>query len=105
MGIVHATDNTLDQVIRGNRVVLVDFWAPWCGPCRILSPILDQLAEEMGDELVIAKVNVDENPFAAIKHQIQGIPTLKLYVDGQETASTVGVLPLGRLKAWVMQHA
>ena len=105
MAVVAATDNTLNQLIEGKRVVLVDFWAPWCGPCRMMAPILDQLAREVGEEAVIAKINVDENPFSAVKYRIQGIPTLKLFVGGKETATFVGVQPLNRLKTLILQHA
>lgn len=103
--IVTATDQTLDEVIRNNRVVLVDFWAPWCGPCRIITPILEQLAAEMKDEVVVAKVNVDENPLSAIRHQIRGIPSLRLFVGGLEASAMTGVQPLERLKAWIRQYA
>lgn len=105
MATIKATDNTLDQIIRKNKVVLVDFWAPWCGPCRMMAPVLDQLTNEVGKEAVIAKLNVDENPFAAVKYRIQGIPTLKLFVNGKETATFVGVQPLNKLKASIMQYA
>lgn len=105
MAAIKATDNTLDQVIRNNKVVLVDFWAPWCGPCRMMAPVLDQLAAEADKEAVIVKVNVDENPVSAIQHQIQGIPTLKLFVDGKEAITFVGVQPLNKLKASIMQYS
>jgi len=105
MGILNAGDGTLDRIIRQNRVVLVDFWAPWCMPCRMQSPILDRLAEEEGDGVVIAKVNVDENPLLAARHRIRGIPTLKLFVGGLETASMTGVQSLGRLKELVSRYA
>ncbi|MGN7471551.1 thioredoxin [Cohnella laeviribosi] len=105
MAAIKATDNTLDQIIRNNKVVLVDFWAPWCGPCRMMAPVLDQLAAEADKEAVIVKVNVDENPVSAIKHHIQGIPTLKLFVNGKETTTFVGVQPLNKLKALIMQYA
>jgi thioredoxin 1 len=98
------TDDSLEQVVRGNPFVLVDFWAPWCGPCRMIAPILDQLANEMGDKVVIAKLNVDENPFASVKYRIQGIPTLKLFKNGQEVETFVGVQPLQRLKSAILQH-
>jgi len=105
MATITATDSTLDQIIRNNRVVLVDFWAPWCGPCRMMAPILDQLAQEVGNEAVIAKINVDENPFASVRHQIRGIPTMKLFVGGIEIATFVGVQPLDKLKASIMKYA
>lgn len=105
MAIVHATDQTLDELIRRSEVVLVDFWAPWCGPCRMIAPILDELASEVGDKAVIAKVNVDENPVSAIKHQIRGIPTLRLFAGGREVANFVGVQPLEKLKGAIMQYA
>lgn len=105
MATVKVTDNTLDQIIRDNKVVLVDFWAPWCGPCRMIAPVLEQLADEMGSKSVIAKLNVDENPVASVKHQIQGIPTLKLFVNGKEASTFVGVQPFNKLKAAIMQHA
>lgn len=105
MAIVHATDQTLDEWISKNKIVLVDFWAPWCGPCRMIAPILDDLAREVGEKAVIAKVNVDQNPVSAIKHQIQGIPTLRLFVDGREAANFVGVQPLEKLKEAIMQYA
>mgnify|MGYP001066241995 FL=1 len=105
MATVKATDHTLDRIVKDNKVVLVDFWAPWCGPCRMIAPVLDQLAEEVGDEAVIAKLNVDENPLSAIKYQIRGIPTLKLFVNGTETATWVGFQPLSTLKKYVMHYA
>ena len=105
MPTVKATDNTLDRIIKDNKTVLVDFWAPWCGPCRMIAPVLDQLAEEVGDNAVIAKLNVDENPISAIKYQIRGIPTLKLFVNGKEAATLVGFQPLSTLKEYLMHYA
>lgn len=100
-----ATDATLEQMIKSNKVLLVDFWAPWCGPCRMIAPILEQLAEEVKGEAVIAKINVDENPVSAIKYNIRGIPTMKLFVGGREAETIVGVQPLARLKAAVLQYS
>lgn len=102
---MNATDNTLEQIIKNNKVVLVDFWAPWCGPCRMIAPILEELAEELDDHATIVKVNVDENPVSAIKYHIQGIPTLKLFVDGREVTTFVGVQPMEKLKEVMMHYA
>jgi thioredoxin 1 len=105
MATMKITDNTMEQVIRSNSIVLVDFWAPWCGPCRMIAPVLDQLAGELGEKAVIAKLNVDENPMGAAKYRIQGIPTLKLFHNGREVETFVGVQPIQKLRAAIMQHA
>lgn len=92
MSTIQATDQTLNQVIKEtDKLLLVDFWAPWCGPCRILGPILDELAQQYADELTVAKVNVDTNPVSAIQHHIQGIPTMKVFRNGQEEQTLVGL--------------
>ncbi len=85
-------------------MVLVDFWAPWCGPCRMIAPTLDQLAGELGSQVLIAKLNVDENSLGAMKHQIQGIPTLKLFHHGKVVETFVGVQPLSNLKTAIMRY-
>ncbi len=82
-----------EKVLNSKGVVVVDFWAPWCGPCLILSPILEELAEEFGDKMQLAKLNVDENPQTAAKYGIQGIPTVIIFRDGQVTAQLVGLQP------------
>ncbi|MBN2982270.1 MULTISPECIES: thioredoxin [Paenibacillaceae] len=105
MATIKATDDTLDQIIKNNKIVLVDFWAPWCGPCRMITPVLEQLADEVDKEAVIAKLNVDQNPLASVKYRIQGIPTLILFVNGEEATTFVGIQPLNKLKAFIMQYA
>jgi len=105
MATMPITDNNYAKVIQNNKLVLIDFWAPWCGPCRMIAPILEQLSEEMGDAAVIAKLNVDENPTGAVRYSIQGIPTMILFRDGVEVERFVGVQPLQVLKNAVMKHA
>jgi len=105
MSVIHATDATLEQALKENRVALVDFWAPWCGPCRMIAPILDQLAAEVADKAAVIKVNVDENPVTAMKYRILSIPTLKLFVNGLEVKTVVGVRPLAELKSLVLEYA
>ncbi len=92
--IVHVSSDTFEQeVLKANRPVLVDFWAPWCGPCRMLAPVLESMAAHFGDRLRIAKVNVDENPDLAGIFRVQGIPSLKLISGGRLAAEWTGYLP------------
>jgi thioredoxin 2 len=88
------TDNTFgDEVISHPGVVLIDCWAPWCGPCRIISPLVEQLASEYAGKLKVGKLNVDKNPLIASQYAIQSIPTLLLFKDGRLVDRLVGALP------------
>ena len=105
MAAMKITDGNMDQVIQNNKLVLIDFWAPWCGPCRVIAPILEKLAEKVGNKAIIAKLNVDENPVATAKYSIQGIPTLKLLHKGNVVETFVGVQPLERYAAAIKKYA
>ena len=88
------TDATFQaEVVNSDKTVLVDFWAAWCAPCRVVSPILDRIAAEHADKITIVKVNVDENPATAAEHQIRSIPTMKVYRNGAVHKTLVGVMP------------
>ncbi len=91
--LVHLTDATFEQTINSNKIVLVDFWAGWCGPCRALAPTIEELAKEYAGKILVAKLDVDENPATAEKFQVFSIPTVVLLKDGREVERIVGLCP------------
>ncbi|WP_368497901.1 thioredoxin [Herbiconiux sp. A18JL235] len=94
------SDSTFDaDVLKSEKTILVDFWAEWCGPCRAVAPILDQIAAEHGDKLEIVKLNVDDNPQTAMKYQITSIPALKVYQGGEVVKTIIGAKPKAALEA------
>lgn len=103
--VLHISDASFEQeVLRSEVPVLLDFWAPWCGPCKMIAPVLDELATEFGDKVKIAKINIDENEQVAAQFGVRSIPTLMLFKEGKSVATQVGALPKSQLAAFVQQH-
>ncbi|MBO2943856.1 thioredoxin [Paenibacillus sp. F411] len=104
MAIVNVSDQTFANEVEGQGTVVVDFWAPWCGPCKMLAPILDELSQDLGDDVKIAKVNVDENPESASRFGVMSIPTLIFFKDGQPVDKVVGLNSKEALKGIIAKH-
>lgn len=102
--VLHTTDASFaSDVLESTVPVLLDFWAPWCGPCRMVGPILDELAVEYGDKVKIAKMNIDENQMTPAQFGVRSIPTMLLFKDGKVVATQVGALPKTQLAAFINQ--
>jgi len=96
------TDQSFQSdVLQSSQPVLVDYWAEWCGPCKMIGPIVEESAKEYADRLTVAKLNVDENPNTPTRYHVRGIPTLMLFKDGQPVATHVGSLSKGQLQAFI----
>ena len=102
MSTIAVTDASFEaDVLNADKPVLVDFWADWCGPCKMIGPALEEISDELGDKLTIAKVNIDENPDAPGQYGVRGIPTMILFKNGEPAATKVGAAPKSALKSWI----
>ena len=100
--IIHVADSTFEeQVLKSDSPVMVDYWAEWCGPCKMIAPILDEIADEYSGKLTVAKLNIDENQETPQKYAVRGIPTLMIFKDGEVAATKVGAVSKSQLAAFI----
>ena len=101
--IIISDSNFEKEVLKSENLTLVDFWAEWCGPCKMIGPALEEISEEMKDDVRITKLNIDENPATPQKYNVRGIPTLLLFKNGEVVAEKMGALPKSQLEDWINQ--
>jgi thioredoxin 1 len=94
-------DNFGLEVLNSDKPVLVDFWAEWCGPCRMIAPALEELSAELGEKVTIAKLNIDDSPVTPARYGVRGIPTMILFKNGEPAATKVGAAPKSQLQGWL----
>ena len=103
--IIHVTDGDFEEkVLNSDKPILIDYWAEWCGPCKFIAPLIEQIADEFDGRLTVAKMDVDSNPAMPMKFGIRGIPTMMIFRDGSVQATKVGAVSIGQLKAWVEEN-
>lgn len=105
MATAKITDSSFEtDVLKSEEPVLVDFWAEWCGPCRMIAPALEEISGEMSGAVKIAKLNIDENPNIAVRYGVRSIPTLILFQGGKQAATLVGAYPKGKMVEWIKSN-
>ena len=105
MATVKVNDENFDtEVLKSSKPIVVDFWAEWCGPCKMIGPILEEISNEMGNDVVIAKHNIDEHPNQPSKYGVRGIPTMLLFKDGELRATKVGATTKSNIVSWIKEN-
>ena len=105
MSTIKITDESFEtEVLKANKLTLVDFWAEWCQPCKMIGPLLEEISDEMKDRIVIAKHNIDENPNQPTKYGVRGIPTMLLFKDGELKATKVGATTKSNIISWIREN-
>jgi thioredoxin 1 len=105
MPMINVTDSSFDDKVLKSRIpVVVDFWAEWCGPCKMIAPALEAIENQLADQLVVAKLNIDENQVTTAKYGVRGIPTLMIFKNGQVASVKIGALPRMQLQAWIEEN-
>jgi thioredoxin 1 len=104
MAVLHTNAASFEKVINQNIPVLVDFWAPWCGPCKMLGPVLEDVEKDIGEKAVIAKVNVDDEQDLSVKFNVSSIPTMIVFKNGQSVERSVGFMPKDKIVAMLQKH-
>ena len=105
MSTIKITDESFEtEVLKANKPTLVDFWAEWCQPCKMIGPLLEEISDEMKDRIVIAKHNIDENPNQPTKYGVRGIPTMLLFKDGELKATKVGATTKSNIISWIREN-